>query len=480
MMSINNVRELTQKSVVTRLAAIKSVLSITFVGSFVNSDSIDAISDIDVIVIVDKLTQSLFSKIEQQATAITGRDCGLPDYQVKLNTSFGPLKFNTPKTIVIHLMVYDVEGHAKHVIASPFTCYDWELNNAVYGKNLSEIYSANPLQLNDLIGTRRSLHSYLDDLKNDVISYRYYDFEDGIVAEKKGTYPMDERHKKEYGYHVMKYLMLNLLKILKQKNVKLSDVDLANEFKILDSSFKKHAEFFIELSAWKKSGAQEPSNIQVSLEDFVNTLEKWLIRVQNTLLKVVFIRHAKTALNDGTFLGVKRDPDIEAGLVGNIAHQKFDIVFTGNLKRTITTGNLFKSENFVMDGLLNEIDYGLAEGLSPSQLSGKFPEIIKAWEKGEDPVFPEGECQNDVAKRLNKFIESKIFSLKCGNVAVVSHNVVIRSLLGKLFNVPVCKWHRFFPEHLEQISCFVYNNILIPNLNSDQKVKFSNQLMDSL
>ena len=54
--------------------------------------------------------------------------------------TFGPLKFNDDKTIVFHIMIYDIEGHRKHVLESPFTCLDWEYYPAIYGKNLSEIY----------------------------------------------------------------------------------------------------------------------------------------------------------------------------------------------------------------------------------------------------------------------------------------------------------------------------------------------------
>ena len=144
-------------------------------GSVIRNDFSDK-SDIDIIVIVDELSRSKFSEIEDAAGSIKGVDIGLKDYSIKLNMTFGPLKFNNEKTVVFHIMVYDILGHRKHVLESPFTCLDWEYFPAIYGKTLSEIYPAYGVQLKDLVGSRRGLEAYLDDVKMQVLSYREYDF----------------------------------------------------------------------------------------------------------------------------------------------------------------------------------------------------------------------------------------------------------------------------------------------------------------
>lgn len=478
MMNIDNkIRKQIINTVVNRLSTLDSVRSITFVGSFMYYDDISVVSDIDVVVIINRLTENIFRLIEQKAMDISGLDCGLPDYQVKLNMSFGPLKFNDSKTVVFHLMVYDIDGHRNHVIASPFTCYDWELNSAVFGENLSSIYSAAPLQLNDLIGTRRGLHSYLDDLESGSINFRHYVFINGIVSEKRESFPMNDRHHKEYGYHVMKYLMLNLLKILYQKNFNLTDDDLSFAFFSIEPSFQTYASFFYELSAWKRFGAAEPTNIKSRLEQFIISLEEWLYRNDKILPRIVFLRHAKTLMNDGTFLGVYRDPEIEVDTIKNNPTEEFDIVYTGTLKRTIETGALLKNKKHKKNELLNEINYGLAEGLNIQQLSIRYPEIIEKWYLGQDPRFPDGECQEDVANRLRGFIKTELYPLKSGNVAVVSHNVVVRVLLGYFFQAPINKWFRFLPDHLELISCRLYDEVLIPELPCEQRIKFKDQMI---
>ena len=237
MHNINLLKKQIKNVIVNKLSPIEGLISITFVGSFETSNDIALISDIDIIVIDDELTEIKFSKIENAASSINGIDIGLEDYKTKLNMTFGPLKFNDDKIVVFHIMVYDILGHRKHVLESPFTCLDWEFFQAIFGKNLSDIYPATGVQLNDLVGSRRGLDSYLDDLKKQVITYREYDFSTTPYSEKKQTFQIDDRHQKEYAYHVLKFLQLNLIKILFQVNNRYTISELTEIYGSLDPSF---------------------------------------------------------------------------------------------------------------------------------------------------------------------------------------------------------------------------------------------------
>jgi len=435
------------------------------------------VSDIDIIVIVDKITKKIFSQIENAAGLITGVDCGLSDYQVRLNMSFGPLKFNDKNTVVFHLMIYDLEGHRKHVIESPFTCNDWQYFGADYGKNLSEIYPANPLQLSDIIGTRRGLESYVNDLDKGVITYRNYVFQDNNVIEEKHSYQMDQRHKKEYAYHVVKFLMLNLLKIVTQKNVKYTDIELCSSFQQIVFFKDIDLSFFLELSKWKHNGKNEPQEVYEQIGNFIQKLSIGYNEIQKSLPRISFFRHAKTEFNDGTFLGTHRDPEILDVPSEIISTQIFDTIYTGTLQRTRLTGLLLNGKVYKQNGLLNELNYGLAEGLTYLELKQKYPNIIDAWAKGEDPNFPDGENQHDVSERLQVFINKNLTDLSNGNIAVVTHNVVIRTLLAKFYQVPESDWYRLCPDHLEQISFRIYNGVLVPELTNEQRIKYRDQLL---
>jgi alpha-ribazole phosphatase/probable phosphoglycerate mutase len=471
MLNIDLIKNKIRSVVVNKISPIDGLLSITFVGSFESSTDISLISDIDIIIIVDELYESKFKEIEVAAASIKGVDIGLEDYSIKLNMTFGPLKFNNDETVVFHIMVYDVFGHRKHVLESPFTCLDWEYFPAIYGKNLSEIYPASGVQLIDLVGSRRGLEAYLDDLKKQVISYRVYDFSVEPYSEKKHTIKMDDRHQKEYAYHVLKFLQLNLIKILFQLNNRYTISELSDVFSSLDISFKKHSSLLLELHKWKYENANEPYEIFKRLDFFIDDLKTWINNL--TLNKLIFFRHGKTELNDGSFLGVRRNPSIINPL-DIFCDDSFEEVHTGTLARTIETGKLLKSKVLYQNELLNEIDYGIIEGITLNELNDRYPELIQSWQKKEDPRFPEGESQTDVSNRLKNFISNTIFKSK---TAIVSHNVVLRTLLGNLYNQPVYNWYKINPNHLEAHNFYVFNDVLIPNFSKEQQQKYKDELV---
>ena len=166
MLNINPLKVQIKTVIVNKLTPIEGLSSITFVGSFESSTDISLISDIDIIVIVDELSEIKFREIEKAAGSIKGVDIGLDDYKIKLNMTFGPLKFNNENTVIFHIMVYDIVGHRKHVLESPFTCLDWEFFPAIYGKNLSDIdtnlYSLN---LKDDDNLEKNILSNINDNK---------------------------------------------------------------------------------------------------------------------------------------------------------------------------------------------------------------------------------------------------------------------------------------------------------------------------
>jgi broad specificity phosphatase PhoE len=471
MHNINLLKDQIKTEIVKKLSPIESLNSITFVGSFETSTDISLISDIDIIVIVDELTGIKFREIEKAASSIKGVDIGLDDYKIKLNMTFGPLKFNNEKTVIFHIMVYDIVGHRKHVLESPFTCLDWEFFPAIYGKNLSDIYPASGVQLEDLVGSRRGLEAYLDDLKNQVISYREYDFSTEPYSEKKHTFQIDDRHQKEYAYHVLKFLQLNLIKILFQENNRYTIYELKERFSSLNPSFNNHSDFLIELHQWKYENAKEPDEIFIRLESFINDLAYWINNLD--LNKLSFFRHGKTEFNDGSFLGIKRNPSIIKP-IEFVCDDYFDEVYTGTLERTIETGELLKTKVVCRNELLNEIDYGLAEGLTLKELNERFPELVQSWQKKEDPKFPDGESQLDVSNRIQFFLNIGFTKNK---TAIVTHNVVLRALLGKVYNQPVFNWYKMNPNHLDEHQFLVLNNVLIPNFTKDQQKKYKDELV---
>lgn len=83
---------------------------------------------------------------------------------------------------------------------------------------------------------------------------------------------------------------------------------------------------------------------------------------------------------------------------------------------------------------LTELDVGLTEGIPFAEIAERFPDFMRDWRGpgAAETRMPGGESLRDVALRLEPFLRQ--LSWDGGDVAVVSHNFVIRvavcSLLG--------------------------------------------------
>ena len=476
MRRFKTIRKLIIDQLLNRFSNIDDIISITFVGSFVEKDNFNSISDIDIIVIVDKLNKNVFDKIKIQAKNFDLKKCGLSLYNLKLNMTFGPLKFNSDNDLVFHLMVYDIEGHKSHVVNSPFTCLDWEKHDSVYGKNLRDIYSAFPIQLNYLFNTRRSLTSYLNDVKGGYITYREYDFKNDNYCFKKKKYKIDKRHINEYGYHILKFIILNFVKTIHQKNIKYSDRKLTDIISKITNDLNEDLYFFENLSDWKNFGKNEPKFVEKKVEKFINNFSDWYSNFYDKLPDLIFMRHAKTKLNDKSFLGQGRDPDIIN--FKNDISKIFDIIFSSKLTRAISTSLKFNYKKFITTSFLNEINYGEAEGLNYKDFSLKYKSINDKWLKGIDEKFPNGENQFGVQKRVFEFINRFIKTKKFKSALIVSHNVILRTLLINFFSKSVQKSYLIQIKHLDSFNFKLYNNILITDFSEDITTKIKNSIHD--
>ena len=184
----------------------------SIVGSFSEGKGLKGINDIDIVVILDKLTKNKFEIVLETFERLRRDIESRHGYPVLINNTLGPLKFNE-KCIVFHLMIYDKESHKNHCIKSPFTCFDWQRSKLFIKKPLSEIYKVSDLQLKHFFGSRRSAEEYLSEIKSNRLSYRTYKIKGNNVVEKKAYKEMDNRDKIEFSYHIIKFLMSNFLKI---------------------------------------------------------------------------------------------------------------------------------------------------------------------------------------------------------------------------------------------------------------------------
>ena len=465
------VRQSIQKTIFTNLTSISNVLSVTFVGSFVDHKDLSGISDIDTIVICDHLTEDVFNSCIEAVDSINLSDHGLQGYFLKINSSFGPLKFDEPNLAVIHLMVYDLQSHRQHVILSPFTCLDWERSESVVGMRLQQIFPVGRLQPRDFVEARRGVGNYLDDLKKGVISIRDYEFSRDSVSEVNRMHPLDDRHKGEYAYHIVRNLVQNGLKLMYGENKFYSLEKLEQGLEILmEGEASVHLNKFKKLSKLKKERSKVYPEWTLSwVSTFIKDFQESFISRWENAQKISFMRHAQTALNDGTFLGQGRDPGILNKVIPAYQENNIKTVYSSPAKRCVETAKLiFPQVTITKDNRLKEINYASAEGMTFETLKIQHPKIIDEWSKGKDPHFPDGgENTSGVLSRLNNFLGE--ISGKIDEATVVmTHNVVLRCLIGEAHDIPQQEWHLLSIPHAEPLEFKIMAGRLISNIPRSQ------------
>ena len=460
-------RDAARAALIGALAPMDGVRSVRFVGSYWEAGVTVTPGDVDVVVILTELTRARFEACVAAVCALDGAVFGLPGVPVRINDTFGPRKLGAGEQIVVHLMIYDVASHRAHVLASPFTCLDWERVDHGYGPSLRETYPVPPIAPPALIDARRGVANYLEDLNAGTLSVRYYEWDAaGAATTAVMRVALDPRNRGEFAVHVVKHLLANLAKVLTGRNVSLTDDALASAWTRWVPESAHLCGEYLAMLATKRAGAAEYPLRAVELAiEFAATFATALERLVASIPRVVWVRHAPTALNDGTFLGQGRDPSVrEPSAIAPLAGT-WERVRSSTARRALETAErLVPGIPVTHDPRLVEIDYGSAEGLTIAQLAERFATLIRDWELGIDAPFPEGECHRDVLRRL----ESAIADLAAlsGGTVVVTHNVVLRVLLGSRLDVPRREWYRIVIDHLEPIESFLIDGRVVPHLAS--------------
>ena len=459
-----------QKSLFNKLKKINGVISITLVGSFVNKNDLSGISDIDTIVICKSLNYKKFLKCQDSVRKIDLEKCGLPDHKLKINNTFGPLKFDEKKLVVIHLMIYDIVRHYDHVTFSPFTCFDWERSKTKMGLSLKEIYPVGTLQIRDFKEVRRGINNYIKDLEKKVISYREYNFNSGKIKQRKKFKPLDNRHVGEFCYHIFRNLTSNYLKLINRNNLFYTEEKIIEEIKRLFQGETSYVKNFKTISSLKLDRSDHfPKGTLNVAKRFVADFEGRIFSEWDKAIPVYFFRHFKTKLNDGTFLGQKRNPGVILSKQQSIENYSIERIYSSPMRRCLETSKIiWRDVAPVIDERLVEINYGDAEGLTYKQLAELYPEMIAGWNKGIDLSFPNGENTKDVDERFESFLNHlkvDISNKNSKSIGVVTHNGILRCLIGKSFGLNQKEWFKLKIPHNTALEFLYFKNNFHPNIH---------------
>lgn len=447
-----------------------AVLSATLAGSFVDSPGLEGVSDIDLILVVDRLDARTFDALVADFRDSLAPVLARAGYRLRINPTLGPLKFNEPDLAVLHLMLYSRQAHVEHVVQSPFTCLDWQRSAHVRKQTLAEVYPVFGLQPRHFVSARRSLQDYLRDFRASEVSYRELQCDEAGYTEVKRAKPMTSRDRHEFGYHVMRFLMRNLLKLVRRtQDVAAGDRLLDDYFAVFPAEREATSALLIELTAKKRAlDFSEPvPNLDARLEAFLACFEGQFRELFfDTATRHVLFRHAPTAANrapsgEVRFLGRLDAPILPFDLpeFATLA----DALEAAGVRRAVTSplsrcrqtleslsGRHALPPAEVCDAL-TEIDYGACDGLTVGEAQGAYPDLFAAWAEGGDPPFPGGESTADLAARVRGFLDGVLPTL-AEPTAICTHNGVIRAVVGTALNVPPKLWYRLRVPHLTPVT----------------------------
>lgn len=446
------------------------VRSVTLTGSFVEAPSLDGISDIDCVVVVDWLNAERYDTLVGEFDAALRGLLAEEGFEFRVNPTLGPLKFNGPKLAVLHLMLYSQRARVDHAHNSPFTCLDWQRSGVHRKRSLADVYPVFGLQPRHFLGSRRSIKDYLADLRAGVVSYRELVCSAVGYEERKHGKPMTVRDRHEFAYHVMKFLMSNLLKLLTRTNTAFdTDALPAEYFARFPDGAEVFVPFFRTLAAKKRAidFADPVPDLEPTLERFAAVMEGQFRNVfVETATRHVVTRHAPTRLNGGNGEGVifqgRTDepvvatPDADWQPLADTVHElNLSAAFASPTKRarqTLARLRAFTDLPFeTLDERLHEIDYGELECRTVGDARRIYPDVFAAWEAGEDPRLPGGESTADVLARVEVFTRDRWESATADSLTC-THNVLLRCLVGATLGVPRSEWHRLRVPHLGPVT----------------------------
>ncbi len=194
-------------------------------------------------------------------------------------------------------------------------------------------------------------------------------------------------------------------------------------------------------------------------------------------MNLYLVRHGQTAHNrDGVSLG---RADVPLTLVGEqqaaavaavLAARPLAVVYTSPLQRAGVTALAIAGEHGlepVVRPELAELDAGEAEGLTFQELRERFGPFLAEWvgPRGHEAVMPGGESICDLEARLLPFV-AELLEQREGDIAVVSHNFVLRVLACRLMGLDAAAF-RSVAFDVASISSFAFNGrrVVVERLN---------------
>lgn len=164
------------------------------------------------------------------------------------------------------------------------------------------------------------------------------------------------------------------------------------------------------------------------------------------MMKIFLVRHGETKMNlERRLLGKIDSPLVPKGIaharrLGDyLKGKKIDLAFSSTLGRVVKTTEIISEKTglvFERRHELDEISYGILEGLTRAEADEKFPKIWETRLKDRFNFELEGaEDYSDIENRLKPFVDELKEKYSGKTILVAGHFNTTRVLLGILLGL---------------------------------------------
>ncbi len=164
------------------------------------------------------------------------------------------------------------------------------------------------------------------------------------------------------------------------------------------------------------------------------------------MLKLLLVRHGLTQWNqEKRYLG---SSDIPLNAVGKkdahslserLLSESIDQIISSELIRAIDTATQIaagREISVVIDARLNEINFGVFEGLTFSEAQSKYPKMLNTWLKDYDLPPDNGQSFSSFSETVIDFMDYVKTIDEEKTILIVSHGGVIREILRLTLELP--------------------------------------------
>lgn len=164
------------------------------------------------------------------------------------------------------------------------------------------------------------------------------------------------------------------------------------------------------------------------------------------MIRLILVRHGLTQWNEEKhYLG---DSDIPLNKIGKqqavalmhaLKKERFDQIFTSNLKRAFETATIIKDDrevSLISDARLRELNLGAFEGLTFLEAKTKYPDMLSTWLDNYDKPPDGGELFSSLAERVSSFMDDLKMIKAPKTILIVAHGGTLREIIRLLLGLP--------------------------------------------